>query len=147
MDFVTSDEQIFPIGVAARMLKISVHTIRLYERSGLIILKKNESGRRMLSKWDIERIRCIRKMIIEEKLNIGGIKKILSMQPCWIMFSECKKEIYESCPAYTTSEGPCWSLADRPKICANKDCYSCPIYRGPYFCDKIKDSIKEHIKD
>ena len=78
------------------MLKISVHTIRLYEHSGLILIRRNSSGRRIFSEWDIERLRCIRRMIIEDKLNIEGIRKILSMIPCWLKVEGCNKTIYEN---------------------------------------------------
>lgn len=142
-----SQEHIYPIGVVARMLKISVHTIRLYERSGLIIIKRNASGRRVFSEWDIERLRCIRRMIVHEKMNIEGIRRVLSMIPCWLMFEECKASIYQTCPAYTTSSGPCWSLENRPALCAEKDCYQCPVYREPLYCDQIKNSLKLYLKE
>lgn len=140
-----TDEFIFPIGVAAKMLGISDHTIRLYERAGLIILKKNKSGYRRLSQWDIERLRCIRKMIVEDKLNIEGIRKLLALRPCWLMFSKCTQEIYESCPAYINTSGPCWAAKNKPQICSDKDCYYCPIYREPFYCDEIKQTIKKYM--
>ncbi len=128
------------------MLKISVHTIRLYEHSGLILIRRNSSGRRIFSEWDIERLRCIRRMIIEDKLNIEGIRKILSMIPCWLKVEGCNKTIYENCPAYNTTEGPCWSLKEKPALSCNRDCYSCPVYREAYDCSEIKNLIKKHLK-
>ena len=143
----SKEDFIFPIGVAAKMLDISAHTIRLYERSGLILLKKNEAGHRMLSQWDIDRLECIRKMIVEEKLNIEGIRKLLALRPCWLMFKECTKEVYESCPAYLSTSGPCWAMENRPQPCADKDCYYCPIYREPFYCTEIKKTITKYMKE
>ena len=67
----------YTISNAANLLDISVHTMRMYEREGLVIPFKKESGQRLYSDNDIERITCIRYSIKEEKLNIQGIKKIL----------------------------------------------------------------------
>lgn len=136
---MNSDEKhIYPIGVAARMLDISVPTIRLYEREGLIILQKNQSGRRMLSEFDIERLRCIRYHIVDEGLNLRGIRKLMAILPCWEMKQECTKQHYSSCPAYLGMDGPCWSLPDKPGICEHADCYQCTVYRKPFKCEDLK---------
>lgn len=49
------------IGVAAKMLGISVSSIRQYEAEGLLLLAWGENRRRLLSQDDIEHIACIKK--------------------------------------------------------------------------------------
>jgi DNA-binding transcriptional MerR regulator len=54
---------IYSIGEVAAALGISVETIRLYDRLGLVIISKSERGRRIFSEVDIERLKCIRTAI------------------------------------------------------------------------------------
>lgn len=43
----SQDTPLYPIGTAARMLGVSVHTLRMYERKGLIIPHHAESNQRL----------------------------------------------------------------------------------------------------
>lgn len=86
-----NDLPIYPISVAAQLLNISVHTLRMYEREGLIIPHKKKSNQRLYSKVDLERIQCIRKAINESKISINGIKTIYSLIPCWELV-KCSEE-------------------------------------------------------
>ena len=61
-------EPLFPISTAAKLLNVSVQTLRLYEKEGLVISFKKSSKHRLYSKADIERIECIRKAITEKKM-------------------------------------------------------------------------------
>jgi MerR family transcriptional regulator/heat shock protein HspR len=133
-----SKTHIFPIGVVAKILNISVPTIRLYEKEGVVLIRKTESGRRVFSEADIERLKCLRRVITEEGVNIQGIKKLLAMLPCWKLNPQCSADDYKQCPAYTEISGPCWSLPEKPDICKNADCYDCPVYNAPVDCGKIK---------
>ena len=45
----------YSIGTVARMLGISVFTLRKYEREGLIVSFKKKSGHRLYSASDVER--------------------------------------------------------------------------------------------
>jgi len=137
------DRFIFPIGVVAKILDISVHTIRLYEREGLILVHKTESGRRIFSEKDIDRLRCIRKMIIEKGLNIQGIKRLLAMIPCWRFNPQCSLKDYKTCPAYQQSIAPCWALPEKPEVCQEADCYNCPVYNLPIDCDNLKPLLHD----
>ena len=75
-------DPVLTIGIVAEKLNVAVQTVRLYEQEGLILPHKTDSGRRMYSMHDLERLRCIRKMITEHGLNLNGIKRIMSMIPC-----------------------------------------------------------------
>lgn len=129
---------IYPIGVVAKMLDISVETIRMYEREGLILTKKQPSGHRRYCQKDVERLECIRDMITEKGLNIEGVRRMMSMVPCWRIYEHCTEEKRAQCPAYTQSIAPCWALDAKPEICMNQDCYNCPVYQMHIECDQIK---------
>ena len=78
-----TDVPLFSIGTVARMLGISVFTLRMYEREGLVVSHKAASSHRLYSHSDVERLKCIRHAINDEKISIAGIRKIYSMIPCW----------------------------------------------------------------
>ena len=102
----------YTISSAANLLHISVHTMRMYEREGLIIPFKKESGQRLYSDNDIERVKCIRHSIKEEKLNLQGIRRMLSLIPCWAIV-DCSASDRENCNAYNSSSKPCWMINHR----------------------------------
>ena len=55
-NYYINEEPLYPIGTAARMLNVSVHTLRLYEREGLILPHRKDTGHRLYSNADIERV-------------------------------------------------------------------------------------------
>ena len=142
---ISKGEPIFSISTAARMLKISVHTLRMYEREGLIIPYKKESNHRLYSKTDIERIQCIRNAINEAKISINGIKTIYSMIPCWNIV-KCTEAERKNCKAFKGTHSPCWSY-DHNNICKNRDCRNCEVYSRYSECGKIKELIKTLNKE
>lgn len=133
-------EPVMAIGVVAQKLEVAVQTVRLYEQEGLILPFKTKSGRRMYSMHDVERLRCIRKMITDHGLNLKGIKRIMSLIPCWQfkggLDNDCK-----NCAAYYEAEGPCWTTKNVGQKCQNAECRECPVYRIELNCNKIKEAI------
>jgi len=131
---------LYPISGAAKILDISVHTLRMYEREGLILPFKKESSHRLYSRADIERLKCIRKAINESKISIAGIKTIYSLIPCWEI-AKCSKSDRENCDAFKTHARPCWTFKHSYNICGGKACRQCDVYRLYSECGKIKDLI------
>jgi len=123
------------------MLDVSEHTIRLYEREGLILTQKTEAGHRRFSEDDVEKLQCIRRMIGEKGLNLAGIKRLCSMIPCWGLNPECTKEYYENCDAFEKVSKPCWALENKPPICRDENCYTCQVYRAHFDCNNIKELV------
>lgn len=136
-------EPILTIGTIAQMLGVAVQTVRLYEEEGLVIPWRTNSGRRMFSLSDAERLKCVRKMITEYGINLAGVKRLLSLIPCWEfkggLDSDCK-----SCPAYYEASAPCWSLRSKGQKCMVVDCRECPVYRIEISCEKMKEIIFGH---
>lgn len=135
------DEPIFPISSAAKLLNISVHTLRMYEREGLIIPFKKESNQRLYSKSDLDRIECIRKAINEAKISINGIKTLYSLIPCWGII-KCSKKDRKNCKAYNQHSKPCWSYEHSKTICERRNCRNCEVYQKYTQCGEIKELIK-----
>jgi len=139
-----SDEPLYSIGTAARILDVSVHTLRMYEREGLIIPFKKESHQRLFSDADIDRLRCIRQAITEERIGIEGIKHMQSLIPCWKL-RPCSDDDRRVCPAYNGFQGPCWDVLHADTVCAGRDCRNCHVYKEFFTCTSIKEKLKELV--
>ena len=137
---IDQSEPIYSISTAARLLKISVHTLRMYEREGLFIPHKNKSNQRIFSKDDLDRIQCVRNAINEAKISINGIKTIYSLIPCWDIV-KCSEEEREHCDAYNGAHQPCWSYAHK-NVCKERECRDCEVYSKYSQCGAIKELIK-----
>jgi len=132
----------YTISSAANLLNISVHTMRMYEREGLILPYKKESGQRLYSDRDIERIKCIRKTINEDKINIEGIRRVLALIPCWSIVN-CSLSDRIDCIAFNSHDKPCWMINHKNNYCEGKDCRECEVYKCFGTCDSIKNKMKE----
>jgi len=120
-------EPVYTIGVVSRKFGVSPETLRLYEREGLLIPHRTETGRRLYSDLDLEWIDCIRNLITLEKLNIAGIRRLLALIPCWNL-KPCTKEDQAKCAAFLIPDQVCWNLDETGDTCANEDCHACSVY-------------------
>jgi len=134
---------VYSIGEAADLLGVSVPTLRLYEREGLILPFRKSSKHRLYTEMDLERVRCLREMINQKKVSIAGIKSILSMIPCW-KIKECPETVRTSCPAFEATDRPCWIVEGKPRNCSRADCRACPVYIETSDCHKVKQLVAQH---
>jgi len=132
----------YKISEAASKLGISIHTIRMYEKEGLILPHKSITNQRIYTEEDIHRIQCIRRAINESKISIRGLKTLYSLIPCWEIV-QCSEEDRRVCPAYTSVTKPCWISKGKTTSCAKKDCRDCEVYKSLSDCNRIKDAIKK----
>ena len=142
---ISKEEPIYPIRIAAKLLNISVHTLRMYEKEDLILPYKKSTNHRLYSKNDIDRINCIRSAINESKISINGIKTIYSMMPCWEVIN-CSKADRSRCSAFLRHSGPCWAVKGDDTICATKECRNCAVYQDYGECGSIKNFIRNKLK-
>jgi DNA-binding transcriptional MerR regulator len=80
---IENQKAVYPIGIVAELLGIHPRTLRIYEQEGLI-KPDRRGGKRFYSNKDLQWLRCLRKLLTEEKLNIAGIKKLMSVAPAHI---------------------------------------------------------------
>ena len=120
------DRALYPISIAAELLEVHPRTLRLYEKYGFIHPKRR-SNKRFFSNNDLRWIGCIREMIHEQGLNITGIKRLLTLLPCWEI-KGCTEEKRKECSAHYDKTDPCWQLTE--KVCPEKFqvCKECRIY-------------------
>jgi MerR family transcriptional regulator, heat shock protein HspR len=136
---------VYAIGVAAGLIGVSVHTLRLYESEGLIIPRRTKSKHRLYSQIDIERLQCIRVMIENHGFNLAGIKGMMSLAPCWGI-KGCSDSDRENCAAYVIAVEPCWVVKSKNTACYDEDCADCPVYKEVTTCQNMKSFLKEHWK-
>jgi len=129
----------YAIGLAAEKAGVSVHLLRVYEREGLIIPVRTETGRRLYSDLELVKVGCIRRMIKEYGLNFAGIRRLLALLPCWKMRS-CDDHVKEECSSFKVSDRPCWATEEK---CAHPlpSCRDCIVYRSVVDCDDLKPLI------
>jgi len=136
---INDEEPIFTISAAAKLLDISVPTLRLYEKEDLFIPFKTITRQRLFSKSDIARIICIRRLINELKIGINGIKILYSFIPCWGI-KGCNSEGKEKCNAYSEGGKPCWAF--KPSDFKSSECRNCGVYKKYSECCSIKEAVK-----
>jgi len=80
MDKETNDmEPRYVISVAARMLEMHTHTLRYYERVGIIEPRRSQGNVRLYSDQDIALIKRVRTMVEDMGINLPGVEVILRM--------------------------------------------------------------------
>lgn len=141
LNYIDYNEAIFPIRTAAKLLKVSIPTLRMYENEGLFIPFKNSSNQRMYSKADIDRISLIRKMIKEDKISINGIKNLFSLIPCWEIVN-CSLKERKNCKSFNENGFLCWTSKKSNPACKDKNCRECSVYNDFFNCSKIKEYLK-----
>ncbi len=74
-----SDEPVFIISVAARMLGVRTQTLRYYERLGLVEPARTRGNQRVYSRDDVERVQRIRSLMDDLGVNLAGVEVILKL--------------------------------------------------------------------
>jgi MerR family transcriptional regulator/heat shock protein HspR len=69
----------FTIRVAAEAVNVHQQTLRHYERLGLVSPHRGTGRIRYYTPRDIERLRLIRRLMDELKVNLAGVEVILNM--------------------------------------------------------------------
>jgi len=141
MEMTKDQTPLYSIGTVARMLGVSVFTLRMYEREGLVLSHRSASAQRLYSESDVERLRCIRKAINEMKFSISAIKTIYSLIPCWDIV-KCSETDRANCAAYSGHSQPCWTFTHENNTCAHRQCRECAVYTMSTDCGNIKASIQ-----
>jgi hypothetical protein len=123
---IESGKALYPIGIVAELLNVHPRTLRIYEQEGLV-KPSRRGGKRFYSNNDLQWLKCLRRLLTEDGLNIAGVKKLLTVAPCWEIRG-CSEEVRRNCPAILNFPVPCWDL--KPRICQEKGrvCAECEVY-------------------
>ena len=69
----------YVISIAARMLGIQTHTLRYYERIGVIEPQRSQGNIRLYSERDIDLLRRVKTLVEDMGVNLAGVEVILRM--------------------------------------------------------------------
>ena len=74
-----SDEPMFVISVAARLVEMHPQTLRYYERAGLLKPTRSSGKIRLYSQREIDRLRKIVRLTSELGVNLAGVEIIIDL--------------------------------------------------------------------
>jgi DNA-binding transcriptional MerR regulator len=78
---VPSHVPLYPMRTVVRLTQVEAHRIRFWERRyGLVNPVRDESGRRLFSKKDVDRIREIGTLVDKHGLSLLAIRRLLCEQ-------------------------------------------------------------------
>ncbi|MGB5287756.1 MAG: MerR family transcriptional regulator [Ignavibacteriaceae bacterium] len=134
-------DPIISIGTLAKKVGLSVSTIRKYEEEGLIISHRIESGHRLFSYEDVQRLITIQHLIKNLGFNIEGIRRMQAILPCWDLLP-CENKERDNCLAFRGSTKPCWMIKDAHCTLRGNECRKCTVYRfGTLYTESIKELV------
>jgi MerR family transcriptional regulator/heat shock protein HspR len=73
------NEPLYVISVAAKILGIQTHTLRYYERIGVVEPSRSRGNIRLYSERDLEQLRRVKSLIEDLGVNLAGAEVILRM--------------------------------------------------------------------
>lgn len=82
----------YVISVTARIVGIEIHTLRYYERLGLVQPYRSEGNIRYYSESDIERLRHIKTLMSDLGINLAGVEVVMRMAE---KMAEMQRQIQE----------------------------------------------------
>jgi len=76
---VADNEPRYVISVAARMVGVQVHTLRYYERIGIVEPSRSKGNIRLYSERDIALLRKVKTLMDDLGINLAGVEVFLRM--------------------------------------------------------------------
>jgi MerR family transcriptional regulator/heat shock protein HspR len=74
-----NSEPRYVISVAAKILGIQTHTLRYYERVGIVEPSRSRGNIRLYSEEDLDQLRHVKTLIEELGVNLAGAEVIMRM--------------------------------------------------------------------
>ncbi len=75
----SDEEPRYVISVAARMLSVQTHTLRYYERIGIMEPSRSKGNIRLYSDKDVAHLRRVKTLMDDLGVNLAGVEVILRM--------------------------------------------------------------------
>jgi len=69
----------YVISIAARMVGVQTHTLRYYERVGIIEPSRSRGNIRLYSERDIARLRRVKTLMEDMGVNLAGVELIIKL--------------------------------------------------------------------
>jgi len=75
----SSSEPRYVISVASRIVGIEAHTLRYYERLGLIQPRRSGGNTRLYSQDDVDQLCCVKALMSDLGVNLAGVEVALHL--------------------------------------------------------------------
>ncbi len=141
---IESTIPVYTLCITSDLSGIPVHSIRQYIDKNLILPFRKKSNRNLFSQVDILRLKFIHRLLVDDGLNIAGIKTLLAIIPCWAV-RNCSAEERESCQAFYSNTFPCWEASEKGTLCKNTNCRECEVYSIVENYPDVKSFLKTII--
>jgi MerR family transcriptional regulator/heat shock protein HspR len=79
MENLSEDEPRYVISIAARMVGVQTHTLRYYERVGIIEPSRSRGNIRLYSERDIAHLKRVKTLMEDMGVNLAGVEVIMRM--------------------------------------------------------------------
>jgi MerR family transcriptional regulator/heat shock protein HspR len=79
MDDLDEKEPRYVISVAARMVGVRTHTLRYYEKVGIVGPSRSRGNIRLYSESDIAQLRRVKTLMDDLGVNLAGVEVIMRM--------------------------------------------------------------------
>lgn len=79
MDDLDEREPRYVISIAARMVGVRTHTLRYYERVGIVEPSRSRGNIRLYSERDIAQLRRVKTLMDDLGVNLAGVEVIMRM--------------------------------------------------------------------
>ena len=79
MNDLDENEPRYVISIAARMVGVRSHTLRYYERIGIIEPSRSRGNIRLYSESDIAQLRRVKTLMDDLGVNLAGVEVIMRM--------------------------------------------------------------------
>ena len=83
----------YVISIAAKMLGVQTHTLRYYEKIGIIEPYRSRGNIRLYSERDIVRLRRVKTLMNDLGVNLAGVEIILRMAQQMTELQRCMEEL------------------------------------------------------
>lgn len=133
------DKGIYTIGTVAELIGEHPETLRVWERNGLISPER-ETYQRRYSNNDLKRLKFIKFLLDEKRLNIAGVKQLTAMYSCWYN-KNCRGGALKKSLVPVNEAKPCWKLAGTFCLLVNDKaelCNSCEMLKNCIRCNGCK---------
>jgi len=74
-------QPVYVIGVVSQLVRLPIWTLRALDREGVVKAKRRRGRARLYSLKDVRVLLRIRRLCVEEGVNLHGVRVILEMEP------------------------------------------------------------------
>ncbi len=79
MNNLGENEPCYVISIAARMVGVQAHTLRYYEKIGILEPSRSRGNIRLYSERDISQLRRVKTLMDDLGVNLAGVEVIIRM--------------------------------------------------------------------